>query len=156
MPGETRTIPLPDAGLEQIFGPFDENLRFIESSARIRLSTQGHDLLAEGDSASMARVERLFSQLVALQQEGYRLSNGDVRTAWDLLAQDPAVELRDYFLKASTRTSGRRQVTAKSINQRKYLDAIDRHDIVFGVGPAGTGRPTWRWRRLCRSCWPRR
>ena len=140
MPDETHTITLPDEGLAQLFGPFDENLRFIESAARVRLSTQGHDLLAEGDPASVARVERLLSQLVALQQEGYRISNGDVRTAWELLAQDPAVELRDYFLKASTRSSGRRQVTAKSINQRKYLDAIDSHDIVFGVGPAGTGK----------------
>ena len=140
MPDEARTIVLPDVGLDQIFGPFDENLRFIESAARVRLSTQGHDLLAEGDSASVARVEHLLSQLVALQHEGYGLSNGDVRKAWDVLAQDPAADLRDYFLKASARTVGRRHVTAKSINQRKYLDAIDRHDIVFGVGPAGTGK----------------
>ncbi|MCX6539629.1 MAG: PhoH family protein [Acidobacteria bacterium] len=140
MPDETRTIALPDEGLDAIFGRLDENLRFIESSARVRLSTQGHNLLAEGDAAGVARVERLLTQLVALQQEGYRISNGDVRTAWELQTQDPAVELRDYFLKASTRTTGRRQVAAKSINQRKYLEAIDRYDIVFGVGPAGTGK----------------
>jgi phosphate starvation-inducible PhoH-like protein len=153
MADQTLTIALPDDGLDAIFGRFDENLRFIESSARVRLSTHGHDLLAEGDAASVARVERLFSQLVALQQEGYGLSNGDVRKAWDLLAQDPAVELRDFFLKASTRTSGRRQVTAKSINQKKYLDAIDRFDIVFGVGPA---RRTWLWRRPSPFCSRRR
>jgi phosphate starvation-inducible PhoH-like protein len=140
MADQTRTITLPDEGLDAIFGRFDENLRFIESAARVRLSTDGHDLLAEGEGASVDRVERLFGQLMALQQEGYRLSNGDVRKAWDLLAQDPSVDLRDFFLKSSTRTSGRRQVTAKSINQKKYLDAIDHFDIVFGVGPAGTGK----------------
>jgi phosphate starvation-inducible PhoH-like protein len=140
MPDETRTIALPDQGLDAIFGSFDENLRFIESSAGVRLSTQGHILLAEGDATGVARVERLIGQLAALQQEGYRISNGDVKTAWELLTQDPAVNLRDYFLKASIRTTGRRQVVAKSINQRKYLEAIDRYDIVFGVGPAGTGK----------------
>ena len=140
MPDETRTIALPDQGLDAIFGSFDENLRFIESSAGVRLSTQGHILLAEGDAIGVARVERLIGQLAALQQEGYRISNGDVKTAWELQTQDPAVNLRDYFLKASIRTTGRRQVVAKSINQRKYLEAIDRYDIVFGVGPAGTGK----------------
>jgi phosphate starvation-inducible PhoH-like protein len=140
MPDETRTIALPDQGLDAIFGSFDENLRFIESSAGVRLSTQGHILLAEGNATGVARVERLIGQLAALQQEGYRISNGDVKTAWELLTQDPAVNLRDYFLKASIRTTGRRQVVAKSINQRKYLEAIDRYDIVFGVGPAGTGK----------------
>jgi phosphate starvation-inducible PhoH-like protein len=140
MAGETRIIALPDEGLNAIFGSFDENLRFIESAAGVRLSTQGNQLLAEGDAAGVARVEHLIGQLVELQQEGYRVSNGDVKTAWELQAQDPAVNLRDFFLKASIRTTGRRQVVAKSINQRKYLDAIDRHDIVFGVGPAGTGK----------------
>ena len=140
MPDETRTIALPDQGLDAIFGSFDENLRFIESSAGVRLSTQGHILLAEGNATGVARVERLIGQLAALQQEGYRISNGDVKTAWELQTQDPAVNLRDYFLKASIRTTGRRQVVAKSINQRKYLEAIDRYDIVFGVGPAGTGK----------------
>ncbi len=140
MADETRTIALPDEGLDAIFGRFDENLRFIESQAGVRLSTQGHTLLAEGDGAAVARVERLLGQLAALQQEGYRISNGDVKTAWELQTQDPSVELRDYFLKAATRTTGRRQIAAKSINQRKYLEAIDRYDIVFGVGPAGTGK----------------
>jgi len=140
MADEVRTIALPDQGLEAIFGAFDENLKFIESSARVRLSTQGHTLLVEGDAAGAARVERLITQLSALQQEGYRISNGDVKTAWELQSQDAAVDLRDYFLKASAKTTGRRQVVAKSFNQRKYLDAIDRHDIVFGVGPAGTGK----------------
>ncbi|MEI6667267.1 MAG: PhoH family protein [Acidobacteriota bacterium] len=140
MADQTRTIALPHEGLEAVFGAFDDNLRFIESSARVRLSTQGHEVRVEGEVADVDRVERLLAQLAALQQEGYRIANGDVKTAWDLLAQDPAVNLRDYFLKATPRTTGRRQVVAKSINQRKYLEAIDRFDIVFGVGPAGTGK----------------
>jgi phosphate starvation-inducible PhoH-like protein len=71
---------------------------------------------------------------------GYKLAKGDVKTASQLVSQDETVALADYFLRGATRTSGKRQVTAKSVNQRRYLEAIDKHDIVFGIGPAGTGK----------------
>jgi len=73
-------------------------------------------------------------------REGYRFSKGDVKRASQLVAQDDTIELRDYFLRSALRPSGRRQVTPKSVNQRRYVDAIDRYDIVFGIGPAGTGK----------------
>ena len=120
----TRTVALPDAGVDALVGALDENLRFIESSSGVRLSTQGHELLIEGETPNVERVEHLLSQLVAIQREGYRICNGDVRTAADLLTQDPGVDLRDYFLKAQPRTMGRRQIAAKSLNQRKYLSLI--------------------------------
>ena len=137
----TLKIAIPDDGVEALFGSYDENLRFIESLARVRLSTQGHDLLVAGDAAGVARVEQLVGKLLVLQKDGYRLSNGDVKTAAELLMQDPAADLREYFLKSTLRPSGgRRVVTAKSVNQKKYIEAIDRFDIVFGIGPAGTGK----------------
>jgi phosphate starvation-inducible PhoH-like protein len=77
---------------------------------------------------------------VRLLADGYHLANGDVKTAARLVVEHPDVDLRDYFLKGSTRSGGRRQATPKSLNQRRYLDAIDSCDIVFGVGPAGTGK----------------
>ncbi len=104
------------------------------------MSTQGHDLLLEGDPSAVARAEQLIAQLTSLQQAGYRIANGDVKTASDLLVQDGTVDLRDYFLKGGVRPAGRRQVAAKSVNQRRYLDAIDHYDMVFGIGPAGTGK----------------
>ncbi len=135
-----RTIVLPDEGIETLFGSFDENLHYIESQMGVRLSTQGHDLLVDGESAAVGRVERLIDQLVALQKSGYRISNGDVRTACDLVGQDTQIELRDYFLKTTQKSPGQRRVSAKSVNQRRYLEAIDRFDMVFGIGPAGTGK----------------
>ena len=63
-----------------------------------------------------------------------------MKTASQLVAQDENVELSDYFLRGAPRTSGKRQVMPKSVNQRRYLDAIEQHDIVFGIGPAGTGK----------------
>jgi phosphate starvation-inducible PhoH-like protein len=87
-------------------------------------------------------------------RNGYRFARGDVKTAAQLLAQDPNVELQEYFQKGSSRTAGRRQVAPKSVTQRKYLEAIDKFDIVFGVGPAVPARRIWRWRRRCPICWP--
>jgi phosphate starvation-inducible protein PhoH and related proteins len=97
-------------------------------------------VIVEGDSADVARAERVLEQLAALLQSGYKLAKGDVKTAAQLVAQDEQIALADYFMRGAPRTSGKRQVLPKSVNQRKYLDAIDKFDIVFGIGPAGTGK----------------
>ena len=96
--------------------------------------------MVEGESPDVSRAEKVLDGLVSLMQGGYRLGKGDVKTAAQLVVQDDSVELADYFLRGSTRTPGKRQVLPKSVNQRRYLDAIEKHDIVFGIGPAGTGK----------------
>ncbi len=133
-------ITLPEQGIETLFGSYDENLKFVESLLGVKLRTQGHDLIVEGTPAGVAKVERLFDQLASIAQEGYRIANGDVKTAAQLLADDSSVDLRDYFLKSSLTQSGKKRIAPKSVNQRRYLDAIEQHDIVFGIGPAGTGK----------------
>ena len=133
-------ITLPEQGIETFFGSRDENLKYLESLLGVRLRTQGHELLVEGAPAEVSKVERLISQLGSLFQEGYRLGNGDVKTAAQLVARDPTIDLREYFVKGTQAQSAKRGVAPKSINQRKYLDAIEQHDIVFGIGPAGTGK----------------
>ncbi|HVC20798.1 MAG TPA: PhoH family protein [Vicinamibacterales bacterium] len=135
-----RKIAVPDEGIETLFGQYDENLRYLESLLQVRIRTQGHELLVEGEPVNVGKVEWLIAELSALLREGYRISNAEVKTASQLVAQGEHVDLRDYFLKSSESPSGRRRVTPKSVNQRRYLDAIDRHDIVFGIGPAGTGK----------------
>jgi phosphate starvation-inducible PhoH-like protein len=139
-----RRIALPQEGLETIYGARDANLKFVESQLRVSLRTQGDEILVTGDPADEARAARLFEQLAALVRDGYALQNGDVKTAVQLVAQDPQVELREYFSSGAPASAGtvltRRRVNPKSVNQRKYLEAIDRYDIVFGVGPAGTGK----------------
>ena len=133
-------ITLPEEGIETLFGSFDENLKYLESLWGVRVRTQGHELLVEGPPPAVAKVERLLGQLTSLFQEGYKIANGDVKTAAQLVASDSSVDLRDYFLKSTPTQSGKRRIAPKSVNQRRYLDAIDQHDIVFGIGPAGTGK----------------
>ena len=127
--------------MSTLFGAYDDNLRQLESLLNVRIRTQGHELLVEGDASSTAKVARLVEQLGGLIDEGHSISDRDVKTAAQLVAEDAAVDLRDHFLKdGQIRTAGKRRIAAKSVNQRRYLEAIDQYDIVFGIGPAGTGK----------------
>ena len=135
-----KRITLPEEGIETLFGSYDENLKHLEARFNVRIKTQGHELLVEGDSPSLDKVDHVVGQLTSLMRDGYKLSNADVKTASDLVAQDTTVDLRDHFLKGSLTPAGKRRIAPKSVNQRRYLDAIDQHDIVFGIGPAGTGK----------------
>ena len=136
-----RKVVVPEAGMSTLFGAYDDNLRQLETLLNVRIRTQGQELLVEGDAASTAKVARLIDQLGALIGEGHSISDRDVKTAAQLVAEDGAVDLRDHFLKdGQLRQAGKRRIAAKSANQRRYLDAIEQHDIVFGIGPAGTGK----------------
>ena len=73
-------------------------------------------------------------------RDGYRFAKGEVRDAARMAAEHPGLDLRDHYLKGSVRASAKRQVVPKTPTQREYLAAIDKFDIVFGVGPAGTGK----------------
>src|SRR2546428_142597 len=135
-----KRITVPEEGIETLFGSYDENLKHLESLFNVRIRTQGHELLVDGEPPGLERVDRFVGQLSSLMRDGYKLSNTDVKTASDLVAQNDAVDLRDHFLKGSLTAAGKRRVAPKTLNQRRYLDAIDQHDIVFGIGPAGTGK----------------
>jgi phosphate starvation-inducible PhoH-like protein len=135
-----KRIAVPEEGIETLFGSYDENLKHLESRFNVSIRTQGHELLVEGSPPDLERVDRVVNQLSALMKDGYKLSHGDVKTASDLMAQDDSINLRDHFLKGSLTAAGKRRVAPKTVNQRRYLDAIEQHDIVFGIGPAGTGK----------------
>jgi phosphate starvation-inducible PhoH-like protein len=141
MPASTiRRITMPDEGIETLFGSLDEHLRALEHALQVRVKTSGHDVLVEGANDDVARAERVFEQLATLLRGGYRFARGDMKTTAHLVAGEPDVALQDFFLKGTSRAIGRRQVTPKTVMQRRYLEAIDEADIVFGVGPAGTGK----------------
>src|SRR5260221_4322533 len=133
-----KRMTVPEEGIETLFGSYDENLKHLESLFNVRIRTQGHDLIIEGESPNVDKVDRVVGQLSSLMRDGYKLSNADVKTASDLIAQATSVDLRDHFLKGSLTSAGNRRVAAKTVNQRRYLDAIEQNDIVFGIGPAGT------------------
>jgi phosphate starvation-inducible PhoH-like protein len=137
-----KKIALPEEGIETLYGAHDANLKHIESLLDVTLRTQGGVVTVEGDPADEQRAAHIFDQLRMLMEEGYTFGNGDVKTAAQLLVENADLDLRDYFLKGTggQKTLTKRRVNPKSLNQRRYLDAIEQYDIVFGVGPAGTGK----------------
>ncbi len=140
-----KKIAVPQEGIEILYGPHDANLKHIESLMDVEIRTHGDELIVEGTRSSEQRVERLFEQLAQLRDSGYELASADVKTAAELVVDDPHVDLRDYFSKegpsAARQAQGtRRRVNPKSANQKKYLELIEQNDIVLGVGPAGTGK----------------
>jgi phosphate starvation-inducible protein PhoH/intein/homing endonuclease len=134
-----RRVAVPERGAEALFGTHDENLRFLEDSLKVRIKSHGSELIVEGQEAGEEVVAQIFDQLAGLMKDGYAVASGDVRLAAQLLSQDGGVRLRDYLMKAAVR-GGKKVVVPRSLNQRAYLEQIEAHDMVFGIGPAGTGK----------------
>lgn len=135
-----KKVVLPEQGIRALFGPYDENIKFLESLLSVRVSVRGSELTVEGDDDDVELVESILEDFAALFHEGRRMSNDELKSAFRQIAEDRAYTLRDYFTKSRLNPAGKKQVTARSANQRRYIDAIEKNDLVFGIGPAGTGK----------------
>jgi phosphate starvation-inducible PhoH-like protein len=139
-----KTISLDSKTIEALAGPLDESLRLIEDKFDVRVSARGSAVTieADGEGAKLReiRVADLFSQLASLHAQGVALGRDDIKTAVGIMARDEAGKLADHFLDSRLKPSARKTVVAKSPNQRRYIDAMRDNDLVFGVGPAGTGK----------------
>jgi phosphate starvation-inducible protein PhoH and related proteins len=127
--------------IETLFGTRDENLRLLEDGLNVNIDLRSDSIEVEGAPRDVARAEQLFSDYDFLQRSGHALNNGDLNSMLRVLVADPKVSLRSLAEAGKQRSfGGGRTVQPKSINQRRYLEAIEKHDMVFGVGPAGTGK----------------
>ncbi|MDP9169122.1 MAG: PhoH family protein [Acidobacteriota bacterium] len=127
-------------GIENLFGTRDENLRLIETGLNVstRLSTDTIEI--EGEPADVARAERIFEDYFALVREGTVFSNGDLNSLLRVVTADSEVTLRALVNSGKQRSFGKKVLAPKTVTQRRYLEAIERNDLVFGIGPAGTGK----------------
>jgi len=135
-----KKIELPPRGIETLFGVHDQNIKYLESLLDVRINARGQDLSVDGDPKDVATVERVLEDFAALFGEGKTFTDRELREAFAQIAEDRAYSLRDYFTKARFNPAGKKQVAPKSANQRRYIEAIQNSDIVFGVGVAGTGK----------------
>jgi phosphate starvation-inducible PhoH-like protein len=126
--------------IETLFGTRDENLHVLEDGLNINIDLRSDSLELEGTPRDVARAEQVFADYEQLQRSGHVFHNGDLNSMLRVLVADPKVTLRGLAEAGRQRSFGRRTVQPKSSNQRKYLDAIESHDMVFGIGPAGTGK----------------
>ena len=109
-------IPVPDEGIEILFGSRDENLKQLEHQFNVQIRTDGHELLVTGESENLAKTERIIGQLTGLLREGYQLSRDDVRRASELVSQDAQVDLQDFFTRGTLRASDKRHVKPKTVS----------------------------------------
>jgi phosphate starvation-inducible PhoH-like protein len=135
-----KKIELPPRGLETLFGVHDQNIKYLESLLDVRIDARGQDVSIDGDPADVDTVERILQDFSDLFKEGKHFTDKELREAFAQIAEDRAFSLRDYFTKARFNPAGKKQVAPKSVNQRKYIQAIQEKDVVFGIGVAGTGK----------------
>ncbi|MHB8736069.1 MAG: PhoH family protein [Terriglobales bacterium] len=127
-------------GIESLFGTLDENLRLLESKLQVSVQLRPDAIELEGEGGNVARVEAIFADYQQLQREGFLFQNGDLNSMLQVVSEDPQVGLRALAQSGKQRSFGKKPVQPKTINQRRYLEAISRSDMVFGIGPAGTGK----------------
>ena len=126
--------------IETLFGTRDENLRLLENGLNVTINLRADSIEITGAASDVARAEQVFVDYEYLLHAGHSFVNGDLGAMIRVLTSDPAVTLRGLAEAGKQRSFGKRTVQPKSINQRRYLEAIEKHDMVFGVGPAGTGK----------------
>jgi phosphate starvation-inducible PhoH-like protein len=135
-----KKIELPPRGLETLFGVHDQNIKYLESLLDVRINARGQDLTVDGDPKDVQTVERILEDFAELFTEGKTFTDKELREAFAQIAEDRAYSLRDYFTKARFNPAGKKQVAPKSATQRRYIEAIQSKDVVFGIGVAGTGK----------------
>ena len=127
-------------GVQALFGTNDENLRILESRLGISTILFASRLEIEGDEPQVKRADAIISDYLSLVGEGHRFSNGDLGSFLRVATSDPAISFKRLVMTCRQRQCGRKTITPRSLNQMRYLEAMDRSDMVFGVGPAGTGK----------------
>src|SRR5438477_2611033 len=127
-------------GIGSLFGTRDENIRLLESGLKVSTHLIDDSLEIEGEPANVSRAENILDDYVALVREGHVFNNGDLNGYLRVVTEDPEVSLRALVSSGRQRTFGKKVLAPKTVNQRRYLEAIERNDLVIGVGPAGTGK----------------
>jgi phosphate starvation-inducible protein PhoH and related proteins len=127
-------------GIEELFGTLDENLKFLESSLRVVTHLKDHDLEIEGESAQVERAVRILHAYNDRVRAGGIPSSQEVKNLLRVAADEPASKLHGAFSPTHTRAFGKKSIAPKSNNQRKYIEALETYDMVFAIGPGGTGK----------------
>jgi phosphate starvation-inducible PhoH-like protein len=127
-------------GVESLFGTRDENIRLIESGLKVNTQLIDSLLEIEGEAEAVSRAENILEDYVALVREGHVFNNGDLNSYLRVVTEDPQVSFRALVQSGRQRNFGKKMLAPKTVNQRRYLEAIERNDLVLGVGPAGTGK----------------
>ncbi len=137
----TDHLEFEDNSITQVlYGDLNKNLLLIEQEIEVSLHPRGNSIQISGATCDVKLAGSLLNQLYRLISKGYPVFNQDITFAMKILKSSPQARLEEIFLDKVYITSGNKIISPKSINQKHYIDAIRKDDIVFGIGPAGTGK----------------
>lgn len=136
-----KVIVVPSGNfLKNFVGKYDENLKILEKTFHISLSTRGNEFTLRGDQENIALVERVVEELASLSTRGYFIGTQDIQAAIRIISQDSSARLADIYLHSIQVSSRKPSVSPKSLVQKQYIETMKEYDLVFGIGPAGTGK----------------
>lgn len=138
--GNLRRIELPPQGLKTLFGVQDQNIKYLETLLDVSIGARGNEIVIDGRLEDIRTVEQIFHDFGELFAEGNQFTDKELRDAFRQIAEDTAYSLKDYFTRSRFNPSGKKSVAPKTANQRRYIEAIQEKDLIFGIGPAGTGK----------------
>ena len=124
----------------QLFGEYNSNLKRIADTIDVSIHARGNTIFIQGDTVTRSLAKNILKQLYGLLKDKYPVYPNDVDYAIRILSGDDRIKLKDIFLDTVYITSKKRNVIPKSLAQKEYIDAIRTFDMVFGIGPAGTGK----------------
>jgi phosphate starvation-inducible PhoH-like protein len=137
----TRRLSLaPDVDLLPLLGRNDDHLRALEGELDVRIVARGHEIVLKGEERQVRKAERALTQLADLVRSGAPLRSAEVRAAARMVADDEAADIKAVFSDAIPVPSRKKWIAPKTLGQKRYVDAIRTHDMVFAIGPAGTGK----------------
>ena len=125
--------------VRELYGQHNENLKEIENLYGIRIHSRGGKLSLEGENREVQSAYKFLNKIYSLMEKGYSLDPGDLELA-SRIVDENSVQLEDIFLDTVCISTRKKIIAPKSLNQKLYIESIRKHDIVFGVGPAGTGK----------------
>jgi len=135
-----KKIALPEKGAEILFDLQDENIHLLEALFDVRISARGSQLTLEGEREAVRRIEQILTDFAELVGQGFEFSTEELRMAFRHLAEESAERLSELIPRKAVIKTPNREVTPRSPNQTRYIQQILRNDLVFGIGPAGTGK----------------
>src|SRR5262249_16293210 len=128
-------------GVAEFFGTHDGNIKYLESLLKVQVHIDGeNNLTVDGEDFNVELVERLVEDYSQLRYEGVKFTNADLKSIIRIISEDTSQSLRGVVSSTRNLQVGKRNVTPKTLNQKLYLEAIEKNDMVFGIGPAGTGK----------------
>src|SRR5438105_10764962 len=126
--------------IETLFGTHDENLHLLEDGLNVSIDLKSDSIEIHGSPAEVAGAEQVFADYAHLRRSGFSFQNGDLGSMLRIVTSDPKASLRSLAETGRQRATGKRTLQPNSLNQRRYLEATEHTDMVFGIGPAGTGK----------------